>query len=198
MQSDTKPRGRNMDGANFGPLAAWLGAADGVRSASLKVRRASGKRGERRDMTEPTQPSYLVFVSHSAQDIWVAKQLAREVSSHGAEAFLDESCIETGARFEMRILDSLRDCHELIVLLTPWALERNYIWAELGAAWLRQIPIVGILHGITIGEITSRLNTPIFIKERDMIDINTVDRYFSQLGRRVSAHRSGHGIGGPQ
>jgi hypothetical protein len=33
----------------------------------------------------------LVFVSHSGQDTWVAKQIAREVAACGATPFLDES-----------------------------------------------------------------------------------------------------------
>jgi hypothetical protein len=28
----------------------------------------------------------------------------------------------------------------LVVLLTPWALERPYVWIELGASWGRRIP----------------------------------------------------------
>jgi len=33
---------------------------------------------------------HLVFVSHSSQDTWVAKQIAREIEAAGAKPFLDE------------------------------------------------------------------------------------------------------------
>ncbi len=75
----------------------------------------------------------LVFLSHSSRDTWVAKQIAREMSACGAEPFLDEAHIETGAEFEDAILKFLSKAHELVVLLTPWALDRPYIWAEIGA-----------------------------------------------------------------
>ena len=49
-----------------------------------------------------------------------------------------------GADFEEAILASLDKADELVVLLTPWALDRPYIWAEIGAAWGKRIPIVGV------------------------------------------------------
>ena len=78
----------------------------------------------------------LVFVSHSGQDTWVAKQIAREIERSGAKSFLDEAEIDAGADFEEDIRDFLDQADELVVLLTPWALERPYVWIELGAAWV--------------------------------------------------------------
>jgi len=74
-----------------------------------------------------------VFVSHSARDTWVARQIAREITKCGAEAFLDEAEIGIGDDFEEEILAFLDNADELVVLMTPWALERPYVWAELGA-----------------------------------------------------------------
>jgi TIR domain len=66
----------------------------------------------------------LVFVSHSSQDTWVAKQIAREIQARGAIAFLDEAQIDAGSDFEEDILEFLERAHDLVVLLTPWALDR--------------------------------------------------------------------------
>ncbi len=84
----------------------------------------------------------LVFISHSSKDTWVAKQIAHAVSGCGATAFLDEHSIEAGKDFDEEIRKSLNQSHELLVLLTPWALTRPYIWAELGVAWGRGILII--------------------------------------------------------
>ena len=81
------------------------------------------------------QNGRLVFVSHSGEDMWVAKQIAREISTRGAEPFLDEADVEVGAEFEEDIRDFLDRADELLVLVTPWSLDRPYIWAEIGAAW---------------------------------------------------------------
>ena len=105
-------------------------------------------------MTE-NRPQRLVFVSHSGADTWVAKQIARAVAECGATPFLDEAEIDVGADFEEDILAFLERADELVVLITPWALERPYVWAELGAAWGRRIPIVGLLHGLSASELQS-------------------------------------------
>ena len=128
----------------------------------------------------------LVFVSHSGTDTWVAKQIAREIGACGATPFLDEAQIDVGADFEEDILAFLEKAHELVVLLTPWALERPYVWAELGAAWGRRIPIVGLLHGITAAELQSRPGIPILLKKRDLLALNEIETYLSQLRTRVT------------
>lgn len=128
----------------------------------------------------------LVFLSHSSRDTWVAKQIAREITACGAEPFLDEADIETGAEFEDAILTFLSEAHELLVLLTPWALERPYIWAEIGAAWGRRIPIVAILHGITPQELQSKPGIPVLIKKRNLVDLNDIGVYLKELRTRVA------------
>jgi hypothetical protein len=130
-------------------------------------------------------PERLVFVSHSGEDTWVAKQIAREIETCGAKPFLDESEIDAGADFEEDIRKFLERAHELVVLLTPWALERPYVWIELGAAWGRRIPIVALLLGITPGELQSRPGVPVLLKKRDLLQLNNIEAYLEQLRRRV-------------
>jgi hypothetical protein len=100
------------------------------------------------------QGQRLVFVSHSGTDTWVARQISREIGECGAVPILDEAEIDVGADFEDDILTFLEKADELVVLITPWALERPYVWAELGAAWGRRIPIVGLLH--RLGQLRGR------------------------------------------
>jgi hypothetical protein len=133
----------------------------------------------------------LVFVSHSSQDTWVARQIAREIETSGAKPFLDEAEVDAGADFEEDILDFLERAHELVVLLTPWALDRPYVWAELGAAWGRRIPIVALLLGITPSELQKRPGTPVFLKKRDLLQLNEVETYLEQLKARVRQHKGG-------
>ena len=40
------------------------------------------------------EPTRLVFISHSARDTWIARQVAREVAACGAKPFLDEADID--------------------------------------------------------------------------------------------------------
>lgn len=137
----------------------------------------------------------LVFVSHSSRDTWVAKQIAREIAECGASPFLDEAQVDAGADFEEDILEFLERAHELVVLLTPWAFERPYVWAELGAAWGRRIPIVALLLGITASELQNRPGAPVFLKKRDLLELNDIETYLGQLRQRVQHHQSGESNG---
>ncbi len=127
----------------------------------------------------------LVFISHSGQDTWVAKQIAREVEARGGTPFLDEAEIDVGADFEEDILGFLEKAHELVVLLTPWSLDRPYVWAELGAAWGRRIPIVALLLGITPAELQSKPGIPVLLKKRNLVNLNEISTYLNQLEHRV-------------
>jgi TIR domain len=127
----------------------------------------------------------FVFVSHDGKDTWVARQIAREIRAAGAYPFLDEAEVGVGDDFEERILEFLDKADELLVLLTPWALDRPYVWAELGVAWGRRIPIVGVLYGMTAADLQARPGMPIFLKRRDLIDINAIEQYFEELARRA-------------
>ena len=137
-----------------------------------------------------TSKERLIFVSHSGADTWGAKQIAREIEIRGGTPFLDEAQVEAGADFEEDILEFLEKAHELVVVLTPWALERPYVWAEIGAAWGRRIPIVALLLGITANELQARPGVPILLKKRDLLQLNEIDTYLDQLAVRISAHKA--------
>ncbi len=137
----------------------------------------------------------LVFVSHSGADTWVARQIAREITGCGATPFLDEAELDVGADFEEDILAFLGKADELVVLLTPWALDRPYVWAELGAAWGRRIPIIGVLHGISAGELQALPGVPVFLKKRDLLPLNDIDTYLAQLRLRATAKSSPRSAG---
>jgi hypothetical protein len=115
----------------------------------------------------------------------VARQIAKEISAVGAHPFLDEADVDIGAEFEEDIRNFLDKAQEFLVLFTPWGLERPYVWAEIGAAWIRRIPIVVILYGITTKEFQAQPNAPVFLKKRDIIRLNDIDQYFEQFGTRV-------------
>jgi hypothetical protein len=141
-------------------------------------------------MTGTNPNERYVFVSHSSSDTWIAKKIALDIAACGAVPFLDEAEIDVGLDFEEAILTFLEKAHEFVVLLTPWSLERPYVLAELGAAWSRRIPIIVLLVGMSAAELQSRPSVPVFLKKRDLLPLNELDKYLSQLKRRVEAQQS--------
>jgi hypothetical protein len=128
----------------------------------------------------------MVFVSHSGEDTWVARQIAREIGQCGARAILDEADIGIGSDTDDELRNYLNDADELLVLLTPWALERPYIWVEVGVVWSKRMPFVVVLHGISRQELLSRPEVPTFVKAKNVVRLNDIDTYFHQLKQRAS------------
>ncbi len=131
--------------------------------------------------------THQVFISHSSIDTWIAKQLAAHVKQCGASYFLDEADVEHGDDFDDVLATAAESSDELLLLLTPWAKERPYIWIEVGMFRARAKRIVGVLHGISTVDISTDERIPALLKKLDLVDINKIDSYFVQLARRVRA-----------
>lgn len=114
----------------------------------------------------------------------MAKQIAQAVDDLGIDTFLDEAEVEVGADFAEEIREWLERADELLVLWTPWSLERPFVWAEVGGAWIRRIPIVQVLYGLLASDLQGRANFPSFLKSRDMVGLNDIDTYLGELERR--------------
>jgi TIR domain len=129
--------------------------------------------------------SRKVFISHAGEDTWVASQIAEQCERLGATTFLDEKQIAVGADFEADILSALKTSDEFLLLATPWSLGREYVWLELGGAWRGELYIVALLLGVTATEIQSKTRVPSVLKKRNLIPLNSIDRYFDELAKRV-------------
>jgi hypothetical protein len=134
-----------------------------------------------------TSSAHQVFISHSSTDTWIAKQIANYIGDCGAACFLDESSVQIGDDFEEKIREAASASGELLVLLTPWAVDRPYIWLEMGAFWGSGKRIVGVLHGLTKTELLAMEHVPGAVKRIDLINLNDIDSYFIQLKRRMKS-----------
>jgi hypothetical protein len=137
-------------------------------------------------MIHQNKTDYKVFISHSSKDLWLAQQIEKGIKNCKAKTFLDAADVEAGDTFDEVILKHLKTSNELLVLFTPWSLQRPYIWMEIGAAWAKGLRITGITHSVTIDEIISKTEIPNVIKKSNIIDINSIDKYFAQLKKRVN------------
>jgi len=69
-------------------------------------------RGNDKSTNEP-QKKYLIFISHSHVDSWVAGQIAAKIENAGIETFLDQEHIKAGEDFEARILQALININQI-------------------------------------------------------------------------------------
>ena len=130
--------------------------------------------------------SYRVFISHGWHDRWVAKQLARSVREDArAEPFIDIFDLKKGDRIEERIFEELPKCKELVALLTPWSVTRNWVWNEIGAAWILNMRIVAVLYGVSLAEIDAEKGGRACLTSRNAVLLDDFDDYIDELAVRV-------------
>lgn len=133
---------------------------------------------------------FKVFVSHAAEDTWVATQIAAHLERCGAATFLDEAHIAVGDDWEERIIVESDDSDELLVLLTPEVLKRSkFVWMEVGMFRKARRRVVWAWYKVTARQINNDDRAARIIHKLDSIQLNDIDRYFDELRRRVSAPR---------
>ena len=75
--------------------------------------------------------------------------------------------------------------------MTPWAVERPWVWIEIALAHFRAppCPIVVLLLGMRRGEFMGLERVPAFLKTKDILPLNDVDRYLRDLATRIGVSR---------
>jgi TIR domain len=133
--------------------------------------------------------TYGVFISHGWHDRWIAKQMARLIAEAGGSPFIDIFDLKKGDRIEAKILEGLDQASELIALLTPWSVDRNWVWAEMAHAWALRKRYFGILYGLTMNEIETDRGGLAMLAPTNCVAIDEFDHYISELKERVRRSR---------
>jgi hypothetical protein len=129
---------------------------------------------------------YRVFISHGWHDRWIARQMARLVQEVGATPFIDIFDLKKGDRIEERIREELPRCNELVALLTPWSVERNWVWTEIAAAWIMRKRFVAVLYGLTFDEVDSERGGAACLSVTNVATLDEFDAYITELRTRIS------------
>lgn len=130
-----------------------------------------------------TGKSYLVFISHSEKDRWIAKQIAALIEAKGqgysVKTFLFEKDIEGGESIPESIRRNIQACDEFLVLLSRYSIDRPWVLIEIGAAWALGRRITAIIDKVTPEEM------PDIIIQYKAIDLNSFEEYLEQLVNRA-------------
>jgi len=133
--------------------------------------------------------SYSVFVSHSGDDTYVAEHLLRpKLATSGARIFLDADRIKFGDDYRDIIFSELEQCDEVVALFTVSALERPWVFAEIGAAIAHGKSIIAMRYGPSEGDLQERGVLSI-LGTKHLLPIDKLDNYVEQLSGRVEASR---------
>src|SRR5438876_2332663 len=127
---------------------------------------------------------YQVFVSHATADKWLAKTICEKLEGAGATTFRDDRDINGGDDIPEEIRRQIKQSKEIVVLLTPESISRQWVTLAVGAAWgwSKRMRIVLIRYHVSVDPI------PDMIKNKKAILLNDLDDYLSELARRVRDH----------
>jgi hypothetical protein len=130
--------------------------------------------------------SYRVFISHGWHDRWVASQMHRLLAVRDVDAFIDIYDIEHGDRIAEAVKKGIDTSDELLCLITPWSVNRNWIWVEMGMMLAKNCRVTAVLYGITMAEIRDMHGGLTFLSDSNMADINGFDAYIDQVANRAA------------
>lgn len=120
-----------------------------------------------------------VFISHSAVDRWVARRISQDLQALGIETFLDEKDIVTGDSIDSSIQQHLRDSDEVLILLSPTAINSTWVLVELGGAIALDKRVIPILQHVGANEIPNPISKAL------ARDINEIDKYYKEAQERL-------------
>jgi hypothetical protein len=140
----------------------------------------SGKQKSNRRRPRPDL-SYQVFISHATADKWLAVTLCEKIEGVGATTFRDDRDIDGGDDIPEKIRLAIKRSAELVVLLTPESVNREWVKHEVGAAWgkRRGFRITAILCHVTTGAL------PTMIQGKKAILLNEFDQFLLELKARA-------------
>jgi hypothetical protein len=78
---------------------------------------------------------------------------------------------------------------ELVALFTPWSMRRNWVWVEIGAAWLNQKRVVIVLYQVTLQDLDIGGGRAV-LNDLNLVEINDLDRYFQEVKARAEGKSS--------
>jgi hypothetical protein len=87
--------------------------------------------------TDPTRPR--VFVCHASEEKPLAERVARDLMAAGIDTFYDRWEIRAGDSLRQKIDEGIENCTHFLVLLTPTALLKPWVNAEIDAGYVRRL-----------------------------------------------------------
>ena len=93
-----------------------------------------------------TKPIQLAFLSYARADAEFVLRLAKDLREGGAGVWIDQLDIAPGQRWDRAVEDALAKCAQLLVILSPTAVESTNVMDEVNLALEDGKTVVPVLH----------------------------------------------------
>jgi hypothetical protein len=142
-------------------------------------------KGRKKRKAKPA--AYVVFISHSSSDLWIAEQMAKLISALGANVWLDKKDLKGGDVMNDAIIGGIDACNEALVLVSPNSIKSpHWVIYEIGAVSGQHKRVTPILNQVDPDAIAP-------MKGVKSIDLNQFDDFLIQLKKRVIEQRKTKG-----
>src|SRR2546426_12736027 len=122
--------------------------------------------------------AYVVFVSHSTCDAWIARNIGEKIRALGAKSWLDMKDLEGGEVLVDSILEGIKAADEAVFVISPKSIKSQWIMFEIGAARIQRKRVTPILNNVRYDAIRP-------LKDVKAMDLNEIDDFLTQLRKRV-------------
>ena len=129
--------------------------------------------------TYPIEP-YQVFISYSANDSAIARQLHMFLQMAGVRPFLAEIDLKPGVKWKEEILNALRGAQWVFFLATPNSCPSQAVAHEIGASLVLQKKFIPLMWHV------KPENLPSWVDDTQAIDLGDAQRV-QQLVQQIGA-----------
>jgi TIR domain len=157
-----------------------IGATAGVTKAEQPELRNHPLAGKlTRSLPKPLQ---LAFLSYARADTEFVVRLAKDLRQGGAGVWIDQLDIALGQRWDRAVEDALAKCAQLLVILSPIAVESTNVMDEVSLALEDGKTVVPVLH--------RECKIPFRLRRLQYVDLTLnyeagLDRLLETLGARL-------------
>ncbi len=144
----------------------------------VKGKNMKRKAGAIRRRKTKKKSEYIVFISHSSKDAWIARAIAEKIAATGATPWLDEKELKGGDILGQEIRQGIDSCHEAVVVVSQNSLKSQWVLLEIGAVWGQKKRVTPILHGVSHDALSP-------IRDIKAIELNDFDEFLPQLKQRI-------------
>jgi hypothetical protein len=144
--------------------------------------RRPAKRKAKAKQSKSAKPlPYVVFISHSSQDLWIAAVMKEKIEALGAECWLDEKDLEGGDTIAEDIIRGIDACHEAIVLISLNSVKSQWVAFEIGGVRAQHKRVTPIMNSVGPENMAP-------MKDIKGIDLNRFNQFLTQLEKRIAQH----------
>src|SRR5436305_308549 len=95
--------------------------------------------------TEATQAAPYVFLSYASPDRERALQIADRLEANGVSVWIDRKSIAGGTSWGAEIVNGIKGCLTLAVLVSSSAMDSPNVQQEIQVAWEHRRPLLPLL-----------------------------------------------------